>query len=60
MHVKALKPHGNPFGDVYWKGKGATYSLPDVDAAPLITSKLVAEAKPADKAPGKSGNGAQG
>lgn len=60
MHVKALKPHGNPFGDVYWKEKGARYSLPDVDAAPLIAAKLVAEAKPANNARGKSDNGAEG
>lgn len=59
MDVKALKPHGNTFGSQFWKEKDATYSMPDADAEPLIAAKVVAEVKPADKAPGKSGNGGE-
>lgn len=45
MDVKTLKPHGNPHGDAYWKKEGDTYSLPDDQAAGLIRSGLVKEAR---------------
>lgn len=60
MHVKALKPHGNAFGNAFWKKKGAVYSLPDVDAKPLIAAKLIVETKSAPKAPDEAANGADG
>lgn len=40
--VRTLKAHGNPFGEEYEKGVGATYSLPH-DHARLLKDQALVE-----------------
>ncbi|KUO53195.1 MAG: hypothetical protein APF82_00990 [Sphingomonadales bacterium BRH_c42] len=63
MQVKTLKPHGNGYGAKFWKDKGDTYDLPEVQAKPLIAAKLIAEAKTeaqSSTSGAKAGGGADG
>lgn len=54
MLVKSLRPHGNQYGDKYWKVKGAVYEHPRPQGE--IAAKIVKQHKVKEKSEAGSGD----